>query len=98
MPATAAGITCQKAFAHVPGMGVETPFRRDDGHALSANRFVGESRDNPGRRDDAGGHALEELASCFHKSSQVRPPRAQSRYRTSTTLEFLLITGDFGVA
>ena len=66
MPGAATGIADEEAFAHVPGMGVEAPFRRDDGQASAAGAFAGERRDDPGGCDDAGGNVLEKLASCFH--------------------------------
>src|SRR5438034_946987 len=89
MPDAAARIADEEAFAHVPGMGKEAPFRRDDGHAFAAGGFAGERRNDPGDRDDAGGDVPEKLASCFHRSFQVRHRRAQSRCHTSPAREFL---------
>lgn len=66
MPGAAAGIADEEAFAHVPGMGKEAPFRRDDGHAFAAGGFAGERRDDPWGRDDAGGNVREKLAAGFH--------------------------------
>jgi len=40
MPDAAAGIANEEAFTHVPGMGVETPLRRDDGHAFAPGGLV----------------------------------------------------------
>src|SRR5437762_6839310 len=50
MPAAVAGIADEITFAHVPGMGKEAPFRRDDGHAFAAGGVAGERRDEPGGR------------------------------------------------
>src|SRR6185436_2473547 len=42
MPGAAVGIADEEAFAHMPGMGVEAPFRRDDGHPFAAGGFASE--------------------------------------------------------
>ena len=66
MPCATAGIADEEAFAHVPGVGEEAPFRRDDGQAFAAGGFAGKRWDDPRGRDDAGSNVLEKFASGFH--------------------------------
>src|SRR5258707_9088288 len=47
MPGAVSRITDEEAFAHVPGMGKEAPFRRDNSHTFAAGGLAGKSRDRP---------------------------------------------------